>query len=342
MPAVSSRLYGRWITGWETKLAARDTNRVVRPFEWGLEWLDGAGTGEDPAEVVRRYVEHALEDSDGFFAYQSPADFRLEANHLTFTSPISSPYPCNNRVHADFFPAPDDGRRAVLVLPQWNGDARSHVGLCKLLNRFGLTALRLSLAYHDRRMPPHLQRADYHVSSNIGRTIHACRQSVVDARACLDWLQSRGYHRLAILGTSLGSCIGFIATAHDTRVRAGVFNHVSMYFGDVVWTGLSTRHVRAGLEQAVSQEALREYWKVISPATYMDRLIGRDLTSLLIWAQYDTTFLPEYSRQVVEAFRLRGLRFREFRLPCGHYTTGCFPFNLLDGFAMCRFLAQAL
>ena len=25
---------------WERRLASVDTNRVVRPFEWGLEWLD--------------------------------------------------------------------------------------------------------------------------------------------------------------------------------------------------------------------------------------------------------------------------------------------------------------
>jgi hypothetical protein len=87
-------------------------------------------------------------------------------------------------------------------------------------------------------MPKELQRADYHVSSNIGRTIHASRQSVVDTRACLDWLVSQGYERVGLLGTSLGSCVAFIAAVHDRRVRAGIFNHVSMYFSDPVWTGI--------------------------------------------------------------------------------------------------------
>ena len=49
-------------------------------------------------------------------------------------------------------------RRAVVVLPQWNADAEGHVGLCRLMNRFGLSALRLSLPYHDARMPPELRR----------------------------------------------------------------------------------------------------------------------------------------------------------------------------------------
>ena len=34
-------------------------------------------------------------------------------------------------------------RRAVLVLPQWNAGPDGHVGLCRLLNRFGIDALRL-------------------------------------------------------------------------------------------------------------------------------------------------------------------------------------------------------
>jgi pimeloyl-ACP methyl ester carboxylesterase len=210
------------------------------------------------------------------------------------------------------------------------------------LNRFGITALRMSLAYHDRRMPAELQRADYHVSSNLGRTIHAGRQSIVDARACVDWLSAQGYRRIGILGTSLGSCIAFIAAAHDRRISTGVFNHVSMYFSDVVWTGLSTEHIRKGFGDNVTQDQLREYWAPISPASYLDRLANRDLKSLLIWARHDSTFLPVYSLQVLDNFRRRQLPHEVFTLPCGHYTTGQFPFNILDGMVMCRFLSRNL
>jgi hypothetical protein len=334
--------YARWIDFWERRLARRDTNRVVRPFEWGLEWLDGVETDGDAARAVAEYACNAVTRSEDFFSYRKPTDYKLNANHLTFSSPLPSPYADNNIVHGEFFPAGGDRNRAVLVLPQWNADARGHLGLCSLLNRFGITALRMSMAYHDQRMPPDLQRADYHVSSNVGRTIHASRQSVIDARACFDWLEQQGYRRLGILGTSLGSCIAFIVTAHDRRICAGVFNHVSMYFSDVVWTGLSTQHVRRGLEQRVSQDELREYWSVISPAAYLDRLPGRDLFSLLVWARYDTTFLPVYSQQLVASFRALGLRHQVFTLPCAHYTTGRFPFMLADGLAMCRFLHKYL
>ena len=245
-------------------------------------------------------------------------------------------------MHALWFPAPADKGRALVVLPQWNSGPDGHVGLAKMLNRFGISALRMTMAYHAERMPEGLQRADYHVSSNIGRTIHASRQSIIDVRACLDWLGERGYRRVGILGTSLGSCVAFIAAAHDPRVRVGIFNHVSMYFSDVVWTGLSTQHVRQGFGQEVSQDELRRYWSVISPASYLPRMRGRDMQNLLIWARHDTSFLPVYSQQVLRSFRQLGLPHRVFTLPCGHYTTGQFPFNLMDGLVMSRFAARHL
>lgn len=335
-------IYARWIDRWETRLASRDNNRVVRPFEWGIDWLPGARQNGDPKVEAMRWARAALATSESFYSYSPPTDFRLSGSHLTFTSAVKSPYPENNLVHAEYFPAGRTRERAVVVLPQWNADAAGHIGLCRLLNKFGIPALRMSMAYHDHRMPAELSRADYHVSSNVGRTIHAAMQSVIDARSCLDWLESQGYQRLGILGTSLGSCIAFITAAHDSRIRAGVFNHVSMYFSDVVWTGLSTRHVRQGLEGHVTRDELRELWAVISPASFFERLEGRGMPALLVWAPYDTTFLPQFSLQVIEEFRRRQLPHEVVKLPCAHYTTGRFPFNWMDGLAMCRFLYRML
>ena len=41
----------------------------------------------------------------------------------------------------------------MVVLPQWNSGPDGHVGLAKLLNRFGISALRLTMAYHAERRP---------------------------------------------------------------------------------------------------------------------------------------------------------------------------------------------
>lgn len=341
--------YAIWMDRWERKLATRDCNRVVRPFEWGEDWLAELPFPAAPvradgnaAEEFSRWSAAALADSDRFYSYEPVRDYRLRDGELTFPSATQTRYPENNLVRARWFPADDDRGRALIVLPQWNAGPDGHLGLAKLLNRFHIGALRMTMPYHAERMPAELQRADYAVSSNVGRTLHAQRQAVVDVRSCLDWLHQQGYQRVGILGTSLGSCVAFIATAHDPRVKVGIFNHVSMYFSDVVWTGLATQHVRRGFGDQMSQDELRRYWSPISPACYMERLEGRDLRSLLIWARHDSSFLPVYSKMVLKSFRERRLKHRVFTLPCGHYTTGQFPFNLMDGLAMSRFAARTL
>ena len=255
--------YRRWMEDWENRLCFRTNNRVVRPFEWGMEWTEDwsvapshARNGHDPEAWLRVLNDTAIQKSDEFFGYQPPTDFQLDGEMLRFTSAAKTPYPKNNTVHAQWHPADNHKGRAVVVLPHWNSHFSQHGALCRGLKRFGISALRLSLPYHDNRMPPELHRADYAVSANIGRTIDATRQAVIDARSCVDWLQQQGYSRLGILGTSLGSCYAFLASAHDERLSVNVYNHCSSYFADVVWTGLSTQHIRQGIEDHISLDSL--------------------------------------------------------------------------------------
>ena len=132
-------------------------------------------------------------------------------------------------------------------------------------------------------MPPETERADYAVSSNVARTIDATRQAVIDVRSCLDWLQQQGYEKFGIVGTSLGSCYAFLASAHDDRLAVNVFNHCSTQFADVVWTGLSTQHIRQGMEPVIALDRLREVWAAITPAHYIHKFAGKPKKSLLIY-----------------------------------------------------------
>jgi dienelactone hydrolase len=228
----------------------------------------------------------------------------------------------------------------VIVLPQWNANARGHVGLCRLFARFGLTAVRLSLPYHDERRPAELARAEYIVSANVGRTLRANQQAVLDVRRVADWLSAEGFERIGIMGTSLGSCLAMLAMAHEPRLRAGAFNHISPFFADVVWEGLSTEHVRAGLDPHITLADLRDCWMPISPWPFIDRVRGRDV--LLVYARYDLTFPVHLSREFLAEFARRGVPHETAVLPCGHYTSGKAPFKYLDGYALTRFLVGRL
>ena len=367
--------YAQWMYDWETRLTSVDNNRVVRPLDWGLDWTQdwpgrnggrpsGEGSGQDSRDLLEyfsRFNDRIVENSDDFYSYQKPADFRLErrevqvfstreapdprleqkvrgtqAEFLRFTSPVATPFPENNLVNARWFPA--RGRRALVLLPHWNSDALSYNSLCRVLNWMGIAVLRLSMPYHDIRRPAEIDRADYAVSANIGRTLDSVRQGVIDVRCSLDWLESQGYNRLGIVGTSLGSCYAFIATAHDPRIQVAAFNHASTYFADVVWHGQSTRHIREGLQPAIDLEDLRQVWRAVSPMVYFDKFSRWPRRSLIIYAKYDMTFLPEFSEQVVEQFEKHNLDHKVVVLPCGHYTMGETPYKYMDGWQLASFL----
>ena len=333
----------RFFHGWERRLASISTNRVARPFEWGVDWLaDQHLPPGDPRHVLQEWGEAAVARSSELYAVSPPVDAVLQGDTLTFTSAIDTPHPENNTVRARYFPdaSPRGRTRAVLVMAQWNSDADGHVGLCRLLNRFGISALRLSLPYHDARMPPELTRADYIVSANVGRTAQVCRQAVLDARRAIAWLHAQGYEAIGILGTSLGSCLAMLTTAHEPLVKAAALNHISPYFADVVWDGLSTMHVRETLEGNVTLDELRRMWLPISPLPILERVRGREI--LLVYALYDLTFPVDLSRMLVSAFRHAGIEHELLVLPCGHYSTGVTPFKWMDGLTLCRFLNRAL
>src|ERR1051325_423788 len=345
----------QWLMhSWERRLVAVTKDRVVRPFEWGLDWIPANGHRSDarPQDVLADWVSHVMSDTDAFFATPPSTDYRFTpAEHavdgglLTFPSAFETPHKENNTVYCRLSgprraDAPAARRRAVVVLPQWNADAGGHVGLCRLLAWSGLSALRLTLPYHERRMPPPLHRADYIVSSNVARTVQVCRQAVMDARRAVAWLASEGYDRIGILGTSLGSCLALLTTAHEPLIRAQALNHISPYFADVVWRGLSTRHVRESLENNVTLGELRELWRPINPWSYLDRVAATK--TLLVYARYDLTFPVDLSRILVDEFARRRLPHEVSVLPCGHYSTGVAPFSYMDAYVLISFLRRNL
>jgi dienelactone hydrolase len=351
-------LLRRLIHAHERRHVGRENNRHVRPFEWGTSFLDGEAhaNGDDPRLILDRHAERVMRESEDFYSLPAPVeDYRLMGDTLEWTSAVNTLSPENNTVRARFFPAAETangnngstprGKRAVIVLPQWNAQPDSHVALCGLLNRFGIAALRLTLPYHEARRPPHLERADYLVSSNIGRTIQSIRQAVLDARAAVYWLREhQGYERVGVVGTSIGSCVGFLALVHDRNIKTGVFNHVSGYVADVVWHGLSTHHVRAGFGESVTLEELRRWWLPISPLAFIEKLKHDEQKRRLrfIAARYDLVFPADLSRDVIRAVRRAGAPVDVAWVRCGHYSSGENPFKYIYGWKIISFLRQHL
>lgn len=336
--------FERRIRRYEHRRWTTDDNRRVQPFHWGLEHIGGSPNDADPGEFVRQYALNAIENSKNWYAASYATDHRLDnENVLTFASSIESPWPENNTVHAQLFPARKAGiGPAVLLLPNWNAKWNGQNGLCHWIQRMGITVLKMSMPYHDRRMARGHERADQICGPNIGLTLQANRQAVQDARRCLHWLEQQGYSKLGILGTSIGSSVGYITFVHDERVLAGGFFHVSTYYADVISQGMTTSHVWEGLRNHVTVKELRDYWAPISPMPYVERGMGANRNTLMVYGKYDPTMVPELTRQMIDSLRRHGAHPRTLELACGHYSLELAPFSYIAGYRMLTFFLESL
>ena len=64
---------------WERRLADVSKDRIVRPFEWGLDWLPPGANGHhaDPQQRVKTYADDVLRDSHTWFTPPPTADYEV-------------------------------------------------------------------------------------------------------------------------------------------------------------------------------------------------------------------------------------------------------------------------
>ena len=98
----------RLFHAWERRLAAATTDRVVRPFDWGLDWIpeNGHHTTAAPADRLGHWISEVMVDSDAFFTPPPTTDYTLtprsaakaqrEGDLLTFPSAFTTPHHENN------------------------------------------------------------------------------------------------------------------------------------------------------------------------------------------------------------------------------------------------------
>src|SRR5215510_9260104 len=106
------------IHNWERKLSSKDNNRIIRPFDWGAEYLHGDPIAvysnnktDRQRETVFRFNKAAISGSRRFFSSDTTPAFSLEHDWLTFESPLATRFPENNTVYGRYFPVGDnDGR----------------------------------------------------------------------------------------------------------------------------------------------------------------------------------------------------------------------------------------
>jgi len=313
------------VLGWQSFVGARerrlaaegDPVKIAGTAAVGLEYLDPAAPAGGLSQLIDR-VRDGLRDPDAFFACEQQPEFRRDGAMLSFDSPSAGDGP--NRIARARIYDCGSRNRAVVLLPYWNAQRDACRPFGALLARCGITCLQLSLPYHDERQTPGIGFARELACENLGLTIRSNRQAILDARACLAWLEREGYRRIGIVGVSIGASLASIVAALDARVRTAALILMADDFATAVWTGSATRHVRHSLEQSFGQADVHAAWSIISPASYAARLSARLERLLIVSGALDTVFLPGLTRQYVERLRRHGLDPSWAQYGCGHYT----------------------
>jgi hypothetical protein len=265
--------------------------------------------------------DRLIQDSGSIFQHRRPERFTLSRNRLVYDSNIESEVAENNQVFGTYIKG-WKRNKAVIILANWNSKGSNFDKVARLFAMAGISGLRLSLPYHDQRKPTDWQYAKYMVSANIGQTISAVRQAVIDVRCAIDWLESKGHTSIAIVGISIGSCIGTIVAAHDTRVRALAQILMASNFAEVVWTGIATKHIRQSFNGFITLPELKWYWASISPDTYVPGLARNDTKTFMLTGKYDPVFPPHLAKEMAELYQYHNVDYRWKELECGHYTLG--------------------
>ena len=338
-------MIARAFHAWERRLASVDQNRIVRPFEWGLDWLGLNTDTPDPAAAMSRYSAGAMSATRRVLHRATPLERRLRRQPARVRQRLADAARRKQSRHTArcFRARYENGERptrAVVVLPQWNADEGGHVGLCQGLAHFGITAVRLVLPYHERPA----------ASRSPARRLHRERQRRPDAA-----VESAGRARCEA-GRRLARGSGLHANrhhGHEPRV-------VPLDADDVARPAHSRRRVQPhlpvlrGRRLARSVHATRPR-RTRGPrhARCAARLLAADQSVAVHRSRQGpqdparstratTSHSPSICRACFLAeFDRRGVPHDTAVLPCGHYTTGKAPFKFLDGYYIVKHFRAA-
>jgi poly(3-hydroxybutyrate) depolymerase len=243
---------------------------------------------------------------------------------LRFPSPVVTPEPENNTVHAEYFePVGFTGKRpAAVVLHILGSDfPLSRYMAARLADR-GVAALFLKLPYYGERRPKEGglpgQAGRRFLSADIDRSVTAMRQGVCDVRRAVAWLGGRPEvdpHRLGVTGISLGGIVGAIVAGVDPAVREGVFLLAGGDLARILW-GMpeGARFRQAWVSSGRTFEDLKALTDPLDPLTHARGLKGKRI--LMMAGRVDEVVPPACTEALWEAAGRPPIRWFD----CGHYS----------------------
>lgn len=263
----------------------------------------------------------SLDEPAGLFEVETVEVIRSLAYDeivVRFPSPVSSPFPANNRVWAHLVsPRRAGPLPAILLLPVM---AAPNIFIeRRFINRLvreGFAVFWLEMPYQFNRRPhPSQPSGQVFLARTPGRLALNFRQSILDARRALTWLSSQpsiDKNRIGLFGISLGALVGSVVYSIDPRPRHAVLLLGGADMPSLVSEGSMTRPFI--LSTGIQLDELRAAWRGLDPLEYAAGNVGKK--ALLINVESDSIIPKANALKLKEAFP----QSRQVWLPLGHYS----------------------
>ncbi|MDB5351580.1 MAG: dienelactone hydrolase-like enzyme [Planctomycetota bacterium] len=292
--------------------------------------LIAAVAGIERGEVTFRPTEAEAKVPERFRLSEAKFGFEIEERRTTprysvsairFPSPVVTPDPENNTVHAEYFRPTGEGKRAaVVVLHILGADfALSRYFAARLADR-GVAALFVKLPYYGERRGNDPSKR--FLSSDLDRSVTAMGQGVCDVRRAAAWLASREEidpRRLGVTGISLGGIVSSIAASVDPTLNRAALLLAGGGLGEVLWEMPEAAKYRAlWVASGRTKADLIAMTAPFDPLTYAEGLRGKRI--LMMAGTVDEVIPPAAATALWEKAGKPPIRWME----CGHYSAAGF------------------
>lgn len=292
-------------------------------------------------EELAIWSKEQTQNPELFFEAHLPQDVKRNGTQIQFQSPIETRTKENNQVYGDFFEA-KKSKSAVVILGHWNANKTTYNRLAKIYSLSGISALRLSLPYHDERRPNTMPIASGLMSSDLNLTVESIRQAVIEARMSIKWLKQQGYTRIGVVGASLGSAIALLTSCHEPEVEAMVGYLTAASIADIVWQGSATQHLKVAFEKDFDVKTLRDVWSCVNPGSYLPRLARPHFSMHVGWARFDTICPTQQTKRMLVQLKKLNVPVESYSYSCGHNTLAISPFIQASGLRGIDFMRKKL